>query len=49
MYGSVDGMSVKDEVEKFAVKKGLLVIKPKGDGVVISNNKDFKPREWAVK
>jgi hypothetical protein len=49
MYGAIAGISIKDEMKLFAVKKGLLVIKPKGHSVIINNNKDFKPCEWAVK
>ncbi len=48
MYGAVAGMIVSSEVEKYAIKKGFFVIKPKGDGVKISNKTNFKPKEWVV-
>ena len=49
MYGAVAGMIVTDEVEKYAIKKGLYVIKPKGDSVEISNRDNFKPKTWEIK
>jgi hypothetical protein len=48
MYGAVAGMIVTDEVEKYAIKKGFYVIKPKGDNVKISNKKNFEPQKWEV-
>jgi uncharacterized coiled-coil protein SlyX len=48
MYGAVAGMIVTEEVEKYAIKKGFYVIKPKGDNVEISNKPNFKPKEWAL-
>ena len=49
MYGVVAGMIVADEVEKYAIKKGFYVIKPKGDSVEIRNEDNFKPKTWEVK
>lgn len=46
MYGAVAGMIITDEVEKYAMKKGLYVIKPKGDSVEISNPNTFIPKTW---
>lgn len=48
MYGAVAGMIVKDEVEKYAIKKGLYVIKTKGDNVEIANKRNFKPTAWKI-
>lgn len=48
MYGAVAGMIVTDEVEQYAIKKGLYVIKSKGDNVMISNKKNFEPKGWEV-
>jgi uncharacterized phage infection (PIP) family protein YhgE len=48
MYGSVAGMIMTSEVERYAIKKGLFVIKPKGDGVEISNAPDFDPKGWTT-
>ena len=49
MYGAIAGMIVTDQVEKYAIKKGLYVIKPKGDSVEISNLDSFKPKTWEIK
>ncbi len=49
MYGAVAGMILTNEVEQYAIKKGFYVIKPKGDGVEISNSADFTPKGWDVK
>ena len=48
MYGAVAGMIIAEEVQRYAIKKGLFVIKPKGDSVEISNTSDFKPKGWEV-
>jgi hypothetical protein len=48
MYGAVAGMIVSSEVEKYAIKKGLFVIKPKGDNVEICNKKSFEPKGWEI-
>ena len=48
MYGAVAGMIVTDEVEKYAIKKGFYVIRPKGDNVEISNKANFKPKGWEI-
>ena len=48
MYGAVAGMIVTKEVEAYAIKKGLFVIRPKGDGVEIANKASFKPQAWEV-
>jgi multidrug efflux pump subunit AcrA (membrane-fusion protein) len=47
MFGAVAGMIVADEVENYAIKKGLYVIKTKGDNVEISNKPTFKGKQWA--
>lgn len=46
MYGAVAGMIVSDEVEQYAMKNGLYVIKTKGENVSISNPTDFVPKQW---
>jgi hypothetical protein len=46
LYGAVAGMVVKKEVEDFATKKGLFVIKPSGDSAEISNAGVVKPKVW---
>jgi multidrug efflux pump subunit AcrA (membrane-fusion protein) len=48
MFGAVAGMIMTDEVEQYAIKKGLYVIKTKGENVKISNKKDFQGKQWAL-
>ena len=48
MYGAVAGMIVNKEVERYAMKKGFYLVKPKGDSVEISNPNDFKAKTWDV-
>ncbi len=48
MYGAVAGMIVNKEVERYAIKKGFYLVKPKGDSVEISNANDFKAKTWDV-
>ncbi|MCC5945671.1 MAG: hypothetical protein JJT94_12110 [Bernardetiaceae bacterium] len=49
LSSAVAGMIVTEEVANFAMKKGLYVIKPKGNSVEIINAPDFKPKTWKVK
>lgn len=46
VYGAVAGMVVKKEVEDFATRNGLFVIKPSGDSAEISNAAVVKPKIW---
>lgn len=46
VYGGIAGMIVRDDIQNYAIKQGLYVIRPKGDNVEISNPKDFEPRIW---
>jgi hypothetical protein len=48
MFGAIAAMIVSDEVEYYAIKKGLYVIKTKGDNVKISNKKDFQGKQWHI-
>ncbi len=48
LLGAVAGMLMKHEVAEFAMKKGLFVIKPKGDSVKILNKLDFKFNQWRI-
>ena len=48
MYGAVAGMIVNKEVERYAIKKGFYLVKPKGDSVEISNAHHFKAKTWDV-
>ncbi|MDR0623396.1 MAG: hypothetical protein LBG10_03105 [Treponema sp.] len=44
--GAVAGAVVADNVKKYALKKGLYVIRQSGDTVTIEKPRAFKPREW---
>ncbi len=48
MYGAVAGMIVTKEVERYAMKKGLYVIAPSGQGVEVKNKPDFKAASWEI-
>ena len=48
MYGAVAGMIINEEVEHYAAKNGLFILKPKGDDIEIRNTSGFKPRTWQV-
>lgn len=39
---------VKEEAKAYAIKQGLYVISPNGEGVEISNPDHFSPRAWVV-
>jgi hypothetical protein len=45
-YGAVAGIEINKGVDRYAYKKGLFVIKPSGDTVVIINDADFQPKTW---
>ncbi|RLD54032.1 MAG: hypothetical protein DRJ05_15400 [Bacteroidetes bacterium] len=48
LLGAVAGMRVEGNADIFAVKKGLYVLKQKGEIVEISNDKSFRHKEWKV-
>ncbi len=48
LLGAVAGMVVCESVEKYAFKKGFFVIRPKGEGIIISNKRNFKFQEWKI-
>ncbi len=48
LIGAVAGMIIRKEVENYAVKKGLFVIKPKNDTIDFVNSLDFKFKEWKI-
>jgi RecB family endonuclease NucS len=45
-YGAVAGIEINQGIDRYAYKKGLFVIKPSGDTVVIINDADFQPNTW---
>jgi PII-like signaling protein len=48
IYGAVAGMIVEGEADKYACKKGLFVLRQRGNIVEIVNDFKFKPKEWTV-
>lgn len=48
LLGAVAGMVIQEDADKYAYKKGLYVLKQKGEIVEIANDDKFKPREWVV-
>jgi hypothetical protein len=48
VYGAVAGMIVEDEADKYAYKKGLFVLRQKGNIVEIVNDNKFQPKVWEV-
>jgi len=48
IYGAVAGMIVEGEADKYAYKKGLYVLRQKGNIVEIVNDSKFTPKEWIV-
>ncbi len=46
--GAVAGIIVDQNADKYAEKKGLFVIKQKGNIVEITNSKNFKPKEYLI-
>jgi PII-like signaling protein len=48
LYGAVAGMIVENEADRFAYKKGLFVLRQKGNIVEIMNDSKFVPKEWKV-
>jgi len=48
VYGAVAGMIVEGEADKYAYKKGLFVLRQKGNIVEIVNDSKFQPKVWEV-
>jgi len=46
IYGAVAFIQQDSEAQKYAAKKGLLVIKAVGEGAKIINRSNFKPKVW---
>lgn len=45
-YGAVGAMVVTEQVANYAYQKGLFVLAPNGEDVIITNNSEFKPHVW---
>ncbi len=48
IYGAVAGMIVEGDADKYAYRKGLFVLRQKGNIVEIVNDTKFTPKEWKV-
>ncbi len=46
VYGSVAGIAIEEEADRYAYRQGLFVIAQSGEAVRILNDKKFKPMEW---
>jgi len=46
LYGAVAGMIVDGDADKYAYRKGLYVLRQKGNIVEIVNDDKFQPKEW---
>ena len=46
IFGAIAGITFEEDIKKYAKNKGLFVIEQIGDAVQISNDKEFKAREW---
>lgn len=46
LLGAMAGMVVPSDSARYAYRKGLFVIAPSGDDVVILNDSKFKPKVW---
>ncbi|MEI6142244.1 MAG: hypothetical protein WCP85_23425 [Mariniphaga sp.] len=48
LYGAVAGMIIENDADRYAYKKGLFVLRQKGNLVEIINDDKFVPAEWKV-
>jgi hypothetical protein len=48
LYGAVAGMIVENDADRYAYKKGLFVLRQKGNIVEIMSDSNFVPKEWKV-
>ena len=48
LLGAVAGIIIEEDADKYAYKKGLYVLRQKGNIVEIANDENFRPREWKV-
>ncbi len=48
LLGAVAGIIIEEDADKYAYRKGLYVLRQKGNLVKIGNDEDFKPKEWKV-
>lgn len=48
LLGAVAGMKIEQDADRYAYRKGLFVLKQKGEIVEIANDNKFQPREWNI-
>jgi hypothetical protein len=48
LLGAVCGIRIDEQADRYAYRKGLYVLKQKGEIVKIANDDKFKPKEWKV-
>ena len=48
LIGAIAGMKSDEEAEKYAQRKGLFVLRPKGENMEIINNKQFLHKKWLL-
>jgi hypothetical protein len=49
VYGVVAGLDVSADVERYATRRGLFVLRVTGEGMVqIANDAQFQPRDFGV-
>ncbi|NJL48836.1 MAG: DUF3782 domain-containing protein [Leptolyngbyaceae cyanobacterium SM2_5_2] len=46
IYGTVAGIGIESEADRYAYRQGLFVLTQKGDSVAILNDAQFIPRAW---
>jgi hypothetical protein len=46
VYGAVAAIEFVQEVDRYAYRKGLFVIRQCGDSVELANDGSFQPRAW---
>ena len=48
VLGAVAGINIEGDADKFAYRKGLFVLKQRGEIVEIANDEQFVPTEWKI-
>lgn len=48
LLGAIAGMRILESADRYACRKGLFVLKQKGEIMHIANDIKFRPREWIV-
>jgi hypothetical protein len=48
LCGAVAGMKIAGHADRYAYRKGLFVLRQKGEIAEIANDQKFQPREWII-